>query len=125
EEMLRWITPVRNMNRTATRDVMVGDQQVLAGDRLLLLYLSGNRDEAVFDDRHRFDITRSPNPHVAFGANGRHYCLGAQLARLELRVLFEEILGRLPNIRLAEPDRLQPERAGNFVLGIDRLPVLW
>ncbi len=125
EEMLRWVTPVRNMNRTATRDVELAGQQVLAGDRLLLLYLSGNRDDAVFDEPERFDIRRSPNPHVAFGANGRHFCLGANLARLELKVLFEELFRRLPQIRLAEPDVTQPERRGNFVLGIEHLPVNW
>ncbi|MEM7341994.1 MAG: cytochrome P450 [Actinomycetota bacterium] len=125
EEMLRWVTPVRNMNRTATRDVTLGDQQILAGDRVLLLYLSGNRDETVFHHAAEFDIRRSPNPHVAFGANSRHYCLGAQLARLELRVLFEELLDRLPDIQLAEPGVSQPERAGNFVLGVDHLPVVW
>ncbi|MFV0259927.1 MAG: cytochrome P450, partial [Acidimicrobiales bacterium] len=125
EEMLRWITPVRNMNRTATRDVELGGQPVLAGDRLLLLYLSGNRDEAVFDRPDVFDITRDPNPHMAFGANGRHFCMGANLARLELRILFEEVFRRLPGIRLVDPDSLQPERRGNFVLGIETLPVEW
>ena len=125
EEMLRWVTPVRNMNRTATRAVTFGGRQVLEGDRLLLLYLSGNRDEDVFDDPDTFDIRRSPNPHMAFGANSRHFCLGAQLARLELRVLFEELLDRLPGIRLAEPGVKQPERRGNFVLGPDHLPVVW
>ncbi|MFV0524868.1 MAG: cytochrome P450 [Acidimicrobiales bacterium] len=125
EEMLRWITPVRNMNRTATRDVELGGQPVLAGDRLLLLYLSGNRDAAVFDRPDEFDISRDPNPHMAFGANGRHFCMGANLARLELRILFEEVLRRLPDLRLVDPDGLQPERRGNFVLGIETLPVEW
>lgn len=125
EEMLRWTSPVRNMNRTATRDTELGGQSILAGDRLLLLYLSGNRDEAVFDRPDEFDIRRSPNPHVAFGANSRHYCLGAQLARLELRVLFEELLDRLPDIRLPDPAVSQPERTGNFVLGMEHLPVTW
>lgn len=125
EEMLRWVTPVRNMNRTATRDIELGGQQILAGDRLLLLYLSGNRDEAVFDRAHEFDITRQSNRHMAFGANGRHFCLGAQLARLELRVLFEEVLDRLPDLALDTLGITQPERAGNFVLGIEHLPVHW
>jgi len=123
EEMLRWVTPVRNMNRTATKDVELGGQNILKGDRLLLLYLSGNRDERVFEDPHRFDIHRTPNHHVAFGANGRHYCLGAQLARLELHVLFTEILDRIPDISLVEPDKWQPERPGAFVLGLEKLPV--
>ncbi|MEZ5378526.1 MAG: cytochrome P450 [Acidimicrobiales bacterium] len=125
EEMLRWVTPVRNMNRTATRDVVLGDQQVLEGDRLRLLYLSGNRDEAMFDRPDEFDITREANRHMAFGGNGRHFCLGAQLARLELRVLFEEVLDRLPDLELVTPGVAQPERAGNFVLGIEHLPVRW
>ena len=125
EEMLRWVTPVRNMNRTATRDVDLHGQQILEGDRVLLLYLSGNRDESVFDRADEFDIRRDASDHVAFGGRGRHYCLGAQLARLEIRVLFEELLDRLPEIRLARPGTKQPERTGNFVLGIERLPVVW
>lgn len=122
EEMLRWVSPIRNMNRTATVDVEVAGQQVRAGDRILLLYPSANRDEAVFADPYRFDITRSPNDHVAFGAFGRHHCLGAPLARLELRVLFEELLARLDDLELATDDPL-PRRRGNFVLGLEALPV--
>lgn len=124
EEMLRWTTPVRNMNRTATSDVEVGDQLVREGDRVLLLYPSANRDEAVFGSPFEFDIRRSPNDHVAFGAYGRHHCLGAPLARLELRVLFEELLGRLPGLELAS-DEPAPVRRGNFVLGLESLPVRW
>lgn len=124
EEMLRWVTPVRNMNRTATRDVELGGQQILAGDRLLLLYQAGNRDAEVFEDPYSFDIARpDAKHHLAFGANGRHYCLGAQLARLELRVLFDEVLNRWPNVELAEPGGPRPERPGNFVLGLDDLPI--
>src|SRR3954452_21826721 len=104
EEMLRWVTPVKNMNRTATRDVELGGMQIRQDDRVLLLYPSANRDEAVFAGADQFDVRRDPNPHVAFGAYGRHHCLGAQLARLELRVLFEELLDRMPDIHLAEPD---------------------
>lgn len=122
EEMLRWATPVRNMNRTATADVEVGGQQVREGDRILLLYPSGNRDESVFADPFHFDITRTPNEHVAFGAFGRHHCLGAPLARLELRVLFEELLTRLDDLQLATAEPL-PQRRGNFVLGLERVPV--
>jgi cytochrome P450 family 142 subfamily A polypeptide 1 len=122
EEMLRWTSPIRNMNRTATRDVEVNGQQVREGDRILLLYPSANRDEAVFADPYRFDIARTPNDHVAFGAFGRHHCLGAPLARLELRVLFEELLARLADLRLATDEEL-PRRRGNFVLGLERVPV--
>ncbi len=125
EEMVRWVTPVRNMNRTATRDVTFAGQQILEGDRVLLLYLSGNRDESVFDRPDEFDITRSPNPHVAFGANSHHFCLGAQLARLELRVLFTELMDRFGDIALVNPEVKQPERRGTFVLGLEHLPVKW
>lgn len=125
EEMLRWVSPVRNMNRTATRNLELGGQMILEGDRLLLLYLAANRDAEEFDEPHVFDVRREPNRHVAFGANGRHFCLGAQLARLELRVLFEEVLDRLPDIKLVDPSGPQPERAGNFVLGLDELDVCW
>ena len=122
EEMLRWATPVRNMNRTATCDVEVGGQQIREGDRMLMLYPSANRDDAVFTDPFRFDIARTPNDHVAFGAYGRHHCLGAPLARLELRVLFEELLGRFDELELATGDPL-PTRRGNFVLGFEQVPV--
>jgi cytochrome P450 family 142 subfamily A polypeptide 1 len=123
EEMLRWATPIRNMNRTATRDCEIGGQRIREGDRMLLLYPSGNRDAEVFEDPFRFDTTRQPNEHVAFGGYGRHHCLGAQLARLELRVLFERLLTRLPDLELARPDEAPPWRRGNFVLGIESLPV--
>ena len=121
--MLRWATPVKNMNRTATRDVELCGQQIHEGDRMLLLYPSANRDEAVFDDPQRFDVRRDPNPHVAFGAYGRHHCLGAPLARLELRVLFEELLARFDDIELVDPDATPPQRRGNFVVGIEALPI--
>jgi cytochrome P450 family 142 subfamily A polypeptide 1 len=124
EEMLRWVTPIQNMNRTATRDAELGGQRIREGDRLLLLYPSANRDEAVFPDPFRFDTTRTPNEHVAFGGFGRHHCLGAQLARLELRVLFEELLARLPDLALADPEATPPLRRGNFVLGLESLPVV-
>lgn len=121
EEMLRWATPVRNMNRTATKDVEVAGMTVREGDRVLLLYPSANRDEKVFADPFTFDITRSPNEHVAFGAYGRHHCLGAPLARLELRILFEELLARLDDMQLAADDI--PWRRGNFVLGPNSVPI--
>jgi cytochrome P450 family 142 subfamily A polypeptide 1 len=123
EEMLRWVTPIQNMNRTATRDVELGGQKIREGDRILLLYPSANRDERVFADPFRFDVTREPNDHVAFGGFGRHHCLGAQLARLELRVLFEELLARLPDLHLADGEAAPPRRRGNFVLGVEALPV--
>jgi cytochrome P450 family 142 subfamily A polypeptide 1 len=121
EEMLRWVTPIQNMNRTATRDVTLRGQSVREGDKLLLLYPSANRDAAVFDDPFRFDVARDPNPHVAFGF-GAHFCLGASLARLELRVLFEELLARIPDMQLVS-DAPPPVVPSNFVRGIKRLEV--
>ena len=123
EEMLRWVTPVKNMNRTATRDTELGGQQIRKGDKLLLLYESGNRDEAVFDRADQFDIRRDPNHHLSFGGYGRHFCLGANLARLEIRVMFEELLRRLPDLRLRS-DAACPYRHGNFVLGLEAMPVV-
>jgi cholest-4-en-3-one 26-monooxygenase len=123
EEMLRWVSPIKNMNRTATRDVELGGMAIREDDRVLLLYPSANRDGAVFDQPERFDVRRDPNPHVAFGAFGRHHCLGAQLARLELRVLFEELLDRFPDVHLADPEAPRRERRGTFVLGLEALPV--
>ena len=121
--MLRWVTSIQNMNRTATRDTVLGGQLIKEGDRLLLLYPSANRDEAVFTDPDRFDIERTPNDHLAFGGYGRHHCLGAQLARLELSILFEELLARFDKIELANPAAAAPRRRGNFVLGIESLPI--
>ena len=121
EEMLRWVSPIKNMARTATEDTELAGQPVQKGDKLLLLYPSANRDEAVFADPFDFDIRRTPNEHVAFGF-GTHFCLGASLARLELRVLFEELFDRMPDLALvdaAEPD----SRAANFVSGYESLPV--
>jgi cytochrome P450 family 142 subfamily A polypeptide 1 len=125
EEMLRWVTPIQNMNRTATRDVELGGQPIREGDRMLLLYPSGNRDESVFADPMTFDIRRQPNEHMAFGGYGRHHCLGAQLARLELTVLFDELLDRLPDVALADPGAPLRKRRGNFVLGLETLPVVF
>jgi cytochrome P450 family 142 subfamily A polypeptide 1 len=122
EEMLRWVSPIQNMNRTVTRDTVLSGQTLREGDRLLLLYPSGNRDAAAFRDPDRFDVEREPNRHVAFGGFGTHHCLGATLARLELRVLFEELLRRLPDIELASSDPL-PVRPGNFIVGLEAMPV--
>jgi cytochrome P450 family 142 subfamily A polypeptide 1 len=121
EEMLRWVTPIKNMNRTATRDVEVGGQQIREGDNVLLLYPSANRDEEVFDQPFEFRIDRTPNDHVAFGF-GAHFCLGNSLARLELRVMFEELLDRLPDLELVSPTE-PAYRAANFVSGYESLPV--
>jgi cytochrome P450 family 142 subfamily A polypeptide 1 len=122
EELLRWVSPIQNMNRTATRDTVLRGQRIREGDRLLLLYPSGNRDTSEFRDPDRLDITRDPNRHVAFGGFGTHHCLGATLARLELRVLFEELLRRMPDIELATEEPL-PMRPSNFIVGLEKMPV--
>lgn len=121
EEMLRWVTPIQNMMRTAVDDAELGGQKISAGDKLLLLYPSANRDEAVFPEPDRFDTRRAPNEHVAFGF-GAHFCLGASLARLELRVFFEEFLRAVPDLRL-QNDAPPARRASNFIVGIEHLPV--
>jgi cytochrome P450 family 142 subfamily A polypeptide 1 len=122
EEMLRWVSPIQNMMRTAFADAEVGGHRFREGSRLLLMYPSGNRDEAVFAEPYRFDIARDPNPHVAFGGRGAHHCLGSSLARLELQVMFEELLRRFPDMELASDDA-PPLRPANFVVGIEALPV--
>jgi cytochrome P450 family 142 subfamily A polypeptide 1 len=122
EEMLRWVSPIANMNRTATEDTELGGRPVRKGDRLLLLYPSANRDVLVFDEPDVFDPTRDPNPHLAFGGFGTHFCLGASLARLELRVMFEELLRELPDLELAS-DAALPRAPSNFIPGIRSMPV--
>jgi cytochrome P450 family 142 subfamily A polypeptide 1 len=124
EEMLRWVSPIKNMNRTATRDTELRGQKIREGDKLVLLYQSANRDEEVFDAPDVFDVERWPNDHVAFGGYGTHFCLGASLARLELRVMFEEALRRLPDLEL-ESDEPLPLRPNNFIVGIERMPVVF
>jgi cytochrome P450 family 142 subfamily A polypeptide 1 len=122
EEMLRFVSPIQNMNRTVVRDTVLRGQHLREGDRVLLLYPSANRDADVFADPDRFDVEREPNRHVAFGGFGTHHCLGATLARLELRVLFEELLRRLPDVELATREPL-PVRPGNFIVGLEAMPV--
>lgn len=121
EEMLRWVTPIQNMNRTATRDVSLRGRTIREGDKVLLLYPSANRDERVFREPFRFDVRRDPNPHLAFGL-GAHFCLGASLARLELRVLFEELLTTLPDLELASDEPLAASPS-NFIRGIPTMEV--
>jgi cholest-4-en-3-one 26-monooxygenase len=121
EELIRWTTPVLNMCRVATRDTEVAGTPVKAGQQVVLMYGSANRDESVFDEPQRFDVTRDPNPHIAFGF-GTHFCLGASLARLELRIMFEELTRRLDD--WARADELGPRRTPNaFVRGIEAFPV--
>ncbi len=121
EEMLRWVSPIKNMARTATADVELAGQRIPAGEKVLLLYPSANRDEAVFPDPCTFDLKRTPNEHVAFGF-GPHFCLGASLARLELRIVLEELLDRVPDLALVD-DREPALRPANFVSGYEQLPV--
>jgi cytochrome P450 family 142 subfamily A polypeptide 1 len=123
EEMLRWVTPIQNMARTATEDIEVEGQRIEKGQKLLLLYGAANRDDRVFEDPHRFDVQRSPNDHVAFGGHGAHFCLGSSLARLELRVMFDRLLERLPEMQLAS-DTNPPMRPSNFIVGIEEMPVV-
>lgn len=121
EEMLRWVTPIQNMNRTATSDVELGGERIRAGDKLVLLYPSANRDERVFADAASFRVDRQPNEHLAFG-HGAHFCLGASLARIELRIMFETLLERLPDLALASAAPLA-RRHSNFIVGIESMPV--
>ena len=120
EEMLRWVSPIQNMARSATRDVELHGQTIAAGQKVLLLYPAANRDPAVFRDPHTFVATRTPNEHIAFGI-GAHFCLGSNLARLELRVFFEELVRRLPGLVLDAPH--VPRRPSNFICGVERMSV--
>lgn len=121
EEMLRWVSPIRNMNRTVLADTELAGKELQAGQKLLLLYPSANRDASVFDDPFRFDVTRTPNDHVAFGF-GTHFCLGNSLARLELVCMFEHLLERLPDMELVESSE-PSNRPANFVSGYEAMPV--
>jgi methyl-branched lipid omega-hydroxylase len=120
EEIVRWASPVRWMRRTATQDVSIGDREFKAGDKFVLFYNSGNRDESVFTDPDALDLARSPNPHIGFGARGPHFCLGAHLARREIAVAFRSIFELMPDLQVVgEPDRL----LSSFVNGIKRMTV--
>jgi methyl-branched lipid omega-hydroxylase len=119
EEIVRYVSPVIWMRRSVTRDAVINGHQYREGDKAALFYWAANRDESVFSDPLRFDITRSPNPHVGFGGAGPHFCLGAHLARREITVMLRELLSRVPSIRAAgEPDRL----LSSFINGIKHLP---
>src|SRR5437016_2735793 len=119
EEMLRWVTPVMYFRRTATHDTEIRGQKIREGEKVTLWYISANRDEEIFPHPDRFDVGRNPNDHLAFGI-GHHFCLGANLARLEIQIMFEELLRRLPDIELAGPvARLR----SNFINGIKSMPV--
>jgi cytochrome P450 len=120
EEMLRWATPVHHFRRTARVDTEIGGTQIKAGDKVTTWFVSGNRDENVFEAPNSFDVTRHPNPHMTFGPGGIHHCLGAHLAKMEIRITFEDLLARGVELELtAPPERLR----SNFFNGIKRLPV--
>jgi cytochrome P450 family 142 subfamily A polypeptide 1 len=121
EEMLRWVSPIKNMCRTLTRDYEIGGAKLSEGDQALLLYESANYDEGHFEEPTTFNPDREPNDHMAFGV-GAHFCLGSNLAKLELRVLLDRMLDRLPDIALASDEPLT-RRRNNFISGIERMPV--
>lgn len=122
EEIVRWASPVVYMRRTLTRDFELGGVQMAAGDKATLWYNSANRDESKFADPWTFNLARNPNPHFGFGGGGAHFCLGANLARREIRVVFDELRRQIPDIVAVEdPARLLSQ----FIHGIKRLPVAW
>ena len=122
EEIVRWASPVIYMRRTLTRDFELSGTNMVAGDKVTLWYCSANRDESKFADPWMFDVTRNPNPHVGFGGGGAHFCLGANLARREIRVVFDELRRETPDIvATGEPSRLLSQ----FIHGIKSLPVAW
>ncbi len=122
EEVIRWVTPLNNFFRTAASSTRIGETEIATGDRICLVYPSANRDDAVFADPFRFDIRRSPNPHLAFG-HGVHFCLGINLARTELRILFGELTRRITNLRVATEPDIEPNifagAVRSFRLGFD------
>jgi cholest-4-en-3-one 26-monooxygenase len=122
EEILRWASPILYFRRTTTRDVELRGKTIKAGDRVVMWYASANRDEEAFPNPFRFDVDRWPNDHVTFGGGGPHFCLGASLARMELRLIFTELVTRVPKIALAGPVEML---RSNFVGGIKHMPVRW
>jgi cytochrome P450 len=121
DEMLRWWTPVMTFRRTAAEDCQIGEQPVRSGEKVVVSFTSANRDEAVFADPGRFDIRRQPNPHLVFG-HGPHFCLGAHLARTQMRALFGEVLARTSRLEAAGPPSYL---RSNFQRGVKRLPLAW
>ncbi len=119
EELMRYVSPVMHFRRTATRDVVLGDQDIRAGDKVVVWYGAANRDPAVFADPHQLNLRRDPNPHLAFG-DGPHFCLGTHLARLELAAMLGELLSRRPGLRVGDGVE---HSASIFINGIGRLPV--
>ena len=120
DEIIRWATPVMTFQRTATADVVLGGQPIRAGERVAMFYAAADRDGDLIDEPDRFDVRREPNEHLAFGGGGPHFCLGANLARAEVRIMFETIADRMPSIAPAGPPR---RLRSMFVNGIKELPV--
>jgi cytochrome P450 len=120
EELVRWVSPVMHMRRTASRDTEINGQRIAEGDKVVMWYNSANRDPSKFENPYDFNVLRSPNPHLGFGGGGRHTCLGAHLARLELPFLLEETLKQLKDIELAGSPEMIPSR---FINGIASLPI--
>jgi cytochrome P450 len=118
EEFVRWATPVMTFRRTAATDFELGDQTIRAGEKVVMFYPSGNWDTDVFDHPERLDLSRSPNPHVGFGGGGLHFCLGAHVARAQLRAIFGELLTQLPDIQAGDPTYV----AGNFIHAVGSMP---
>ena len=125
EELLRYVSPVMQFTRTATRDIEIAGRSIRAGERVVLVYPSANRDERAFEDPDDLDITRQPNDHVAFGAGGPHFCLGANLARFEARIMFDALLTRFDGLELAAPVDALPRVHSNLIDGYAHAPVRW
>lgn len=118
EEFLRWASPVMTFRRTATKDLELGGQQIYEGDKVVMFYSSGNRDESAFADPWTFDLARDPNPQIAFGGGGPHFCLGSMIAKVQLRSLFTELLTRVPDLQVGEPDFV----LSNFIHTVGAMP---
>ena len=118
EEFVRWATPVQTFKRTVLADTQIGGVDIAAGEKVVMFYPSGNRDETVFEHPMSFDVSRTPNRHIGFGAGGPHFCLGSQLAKTQVRAIVGELLHRVPGLRFGEPDYL----VSNFVHGVKSMP---
>ncbi|HEX4492896.1 MAG TPA: cytochrome P450 [Acidimicrobiia bacterium] len=125
EELLRYSTPVMQFTRRAEHDTEIAGQTIAADDRVLMVYASANRDDTVFHDPDGVDVTREPNPHVAFGAGGPHFCLGANLARIEARIMFEALLTRFRGLAIVGDPATMPRVHSNLIDGYAHLPVAW
>ena len=121
EELLRWATPVMTFRRTAATDVELGGQHIAAGEKVVMFYSSGNWDAEVFEHPDRLELNRKPNPHLSFGGGGRHFCLGAHVARTQLRAIFGELLRQVPRIEAGDPAYVP----GNFIHAIRSMPCTW